>query len=90
MYLGLGAVPNGRATVTICPPCSYLWDGSCVICDDDDPHPGCEGCMNGRPEPVPWYKSDFFVAVAAATAVSIVSSLVVIKLTGIAPGLRKR
>lgn len=85
MYSGVGAITTGKSTITICPPCSYLWDGSCVPCQDNDPHPGCDDCEGGRPKPVPWYKTEFFAAVAAATVVSVVSSIIVIKLTGILP-----
>jgi len=84
MFLGFGQT-SARPVVQTCPHCSYLWDSKCVICEDGDPHPGCEGCVDGLPEPVPWYKSDFFASIVAATVVAVVSSIVVVKLTGMQP-----
>jgi hypothetical protein len=62
---------------TTCPRCSYLWEGKCIVCEDDDPHPGCEGCVGGRLPKPPWYKSDLFVGVSVAVVISVVSSLIV-------------
>jgi hypothetical protein len=73
----LGASIAAQAT---CPPCSYLWEGSCRVCETDDPHPGCEGCIDGVPRPSPWYKSDLFLAVASAVTVSVISAIIVTRI----------
>lgn len=66
-----------RTAVLSCPHCSYLVEGECVICEDDDPHPACQGCVGGRLPPLPWYKTDLFVSIMTATVVSIASAIIV-------------
>lgn len=70
----LGDAVPAQAT---CPPCSYLWEGSCKICADGDPHPGCEVCMGGKLRPPPWYKSELMLAVSSALIVSLAVALLV-------------
>lgn len=72
MYHALGF--PAQAT---CPPCSYLSEGSCLVCKDGDTHPGCAGCVGGRPAPRPWYVSDFFVAMTTAVVASVAVALIV-------------
>lgn len=62
-----------------CPPCSYLWEGSCVVCQNGDPHPGCLDCEDGKPLPDPWYKSDLVISILAGSAVAIITGLIVAK-----------
>jgi hypothetical protein len=66
--------------VTTCPPCSYLWEGKCLVCEEGDTHPGCRGCIDGQLPKPPWYKSDFFVTVTASVLVAVVSTLIVARL----------
>ncbi len=63
--------------VQTCPPCSYLWENKCMICGDGDPHPGCLGCVGGKPIPQPWYKSDIVASVIVGSAVAVITGIVV-------------
>jgi hypothetical protein len=65
-----------RTPVMSCPHCSYLVEGSCVVCPDGDPHPACEGCKNGRLPPQPWYKNDLAIAIMTSTVVAISSAII--------------
>jgi len=65
-----------RPAILTCPPCSYFVDSSCVVCADDDPHPGCAGCVGGRVPPPPWYKHDLVVNIVGSAIVTIVGSIV--------------
>lgn len=76
--LGSTAVP-AQAT---CPQCSYLWEGSCRICENGDKHPGCAGCTDGAPRRAPWYKSEFAVSVASATLVALAVAMLVPRIEG--------
>jgi hypothetical protein len=69
-----------RVAVLSCPHCSYLVEGTCVICENDDPHPACESCVDGRLPPVPWYQRDLFLAIATSTVVAISSAIIVTKI----------
>ncbi len=66
-----------RTPVMSCPHCSYLVEGSCLVCTEGNQHPACEGCVNGRLQPRPWYKHEIVLAVATATLVSIASAIIV-------------
>jgi hypothetical protein len=72
-------VASSVPVFTTCPHCSYLSEGSCIVCANGDPHPGCEDCVDGKYSPAnpPWYKSDFLRTLAASLTVSIVSMFVV-------------
>lgn len=70
----LGATLPAQAT---CPQCSYLWEGSCKVCEEGDQHPGCQGCIDGKPEPYPWYKSELVIAITTAVIVSLAVALIV-------------
>lgn len=79
--LGLAGLSLGevRPVFTTCPHCSILIEGTCHVCQEGDEHPSCAYCVDGeyRPPSPPWYKSDLFVAVAAAVVVTVASTLVV-------------
>lgn len=85
MYRSLGStsVP-AQAT---CPQCSYLWEGSCKVCVDGDPHPGCEGCVGGRLPMPPWYKSHLVLQIGSLVVASLAVALLVPRIEG---ALRKR
>lgn len=74
MYRAIGASVPAQAT---CPPCSYLWEGHCQICEAGDPHPGCDKCVDGKPEAPSWWKSDLVPAVVAGVVVSLAVALIV-------------
>lgn len=74
------ALGQTRAVITTCPHCSYLVGGTCVICEDGDPHPGCEGCVNGRLRPPPWWENELFVAISTAVVVSVATAIIVPRL----------
>jgi hypothetical protein len=77
--VGLGFGTSDVApTFTTCPHCSYLVNGSCLICEPGNPHPGCEGCIGGRPAPSPWWKHEIFLGVALGVAVSVLSAVAVV------------
>jgi hypothetical protein len=59
-----------------CPQCSYLRDGSCVVCEPGNPHPGCSRCEGGKPKADPWYRHPLFIGIVTATAVGVISSIV--------------
>ena len=90
MYYGLGQTT--RTPFMTCPNCSYLVDGTCVICGANDPHPACENCVAGhyQPPPEPWYKHDIFLAVTTATIASVMSAIAISQISGLMPGRRKR
>ena len=73
---GTGQVETRVATVS-CPDCTYLRDGSCVVCQDPEEHPSCDGCRNGQ---VVWYRRPLVISVATAVVVSIVAGIVVKKI----------
>jgi hypothetical protein len=75
---GLGAAEL-RPIFTTCPHCSYLVEGSCVVCQPGDAHPSCQDCVDGqyRPPATAWYRSQFALAVLTAVLVAVSSSLVV-------------
>jgi hypothetical protein len=82
MYYGLGRVQFGQATRQVfmsCPPCSYLVEGTCVVCDPADEHPACQHCVAGQYQPPKpsWYESELLLAVMTATVVSVASAIVV-------------
>ena len=82
MYYGLGATT--RAAFTTCPTCSYLVEGTCVICGAGDPHPACEHCVAGHYQPPgePWYQHDIVLAVTTATIASVLSALLIGRISG--------
>jgi hypothetical protein len=63
------------APITTCPHCSVLTEGSCVTCEDGNPHPSCSDCVGGvhKPPPPPWYKSEFLQSLTLSVAVAVVS-----------------
>lgn len=71
-----------RPVVTTCPHCSYLVEGSCVVCADGDPHPGCEGCIDGHyvSPRIAWYRSDLVITIASSMVVAVVSTIVAVRL----------
>ena len=69
------AIGELRPAILSCPPCSYLVDGSCMVCPDGDGHPGCAGCVGGRMAPPAWYKSDLFISVAGSLIVTIIGAM---------------
>lgn len=71
------ALGQTRTPVMTCPHCSYLVEGSCVICPNGHPHPSCEGCLDGRLPPRPWYRHELVIAITTATMVSIASAILV-------------
>lgn len=75
MYRAIGtATIPAQAT---CPACSYLSEGSCAVCANEDTHPGCKGCVDGeRPERA-WWKSDLVPAVIAGVVVSLAVAIIV-------------
>jgi len=77
MYHTAPALGQTRTPVMSCPHCSYLMEGSCVVCPDGDPHPACEDCVGGRLPPRPWYRHELVIAVTTATIVSIASAILV-------------
>jgi hypothetical protein len=68
-----GAVETRQAVVS-CPTCTYLEDGTCVVCVSPDDHPACDGCRNGQ---VIWYRRPLFVSVVMAVTVSLIAGLAV-------------
>ena len=66
--------------ITSCPACSYLVNGTCEICSNEDPHPGCIDCVDGRPAPAPWYAHPLILGVGSAVVVALAVSLVVPRL----------
>lgn len=74
MYVALGQT---RPLFTTCPHCSILKDGECVICPEGDPHPSCEGCIEGRLPPPPWYQHELVYAIGTAVAVSVASTILI-------------
>ena len=78
----LGAEPPAEKEETVpaistCPVCSYFQAGDCLVCEDGDTHPGCDGCKGGR---LRWYRSPLVVAVVTGVAVSIVAAFTLTKL----------
>ena len=78
MYPALGQT---RVAVLTCPHCSYLSGGECLICANDDPHPACEGCVDGRLPKRKWYQGDLAIAIFTATIVSVSTGIIVRQLT---------
>ncbi len=74
--------------VTSCPHCSYLVEGTCVVCDNEDPHPGCVNCVDGLPEGSPWYFHPLTLSIGSAVAVAVVVALVVPRLEKAITGRR--
>ena len=93
MYYGLGEPAEATRQVFMsCPPCSYLVEGSCVVCGAADQHPACQYCVAGiyQPPKAAWYKSEILLAVATATVVSVVSALLVTHLNRLMEARKKR
>lgn len=82
MLWGLGADQGTVAAVVSCPPCSYLVEGTCVVCAPMDPHPACRYCETGeyRPPKPPWWKNELLLAIVSATVVATASSLITVRL----------
>ena len=72
-HMGTGDVQTAAAIVT-CPACSFLSNGSCVVCQTSDEHPGCDGCRDGV---VIWYRRPLFVSVVTAVSVSLLVGVIV-------------
>ncbi len=62
-----------------CPPCSVLKDGSCDVCEDGSPHPSCKNCVAGELQ-MPWYQQELVVAVGSAVVVSVISTIIAMRL----------
>ncbi len=75
--------------VTSCPRCSYLVEGTCLICLNEDPHPGCVKCVDGLPERDPWYLHPLTLAVGSAVVISLTVALVVPRLERTITGKRR-
>ncbi len=73
-YLRATGDVDTRAAIVTCPTCTYLKDGSCVVCQTSYDHPSCSGCENGE---VVWYRKPFFVSVASAVVISLVAGVAV-------------
>jgi hypothetical protein len=63
-----------RQAVVMCPECTYLKDGNCVVCVGPEDHPACEGCRDGR---IVWYRRPLFISVATAVTVSLIAGVIV-------------
>jgi hypothetical protein len=87
---GFGAA-EVRPVFTTCPHCSYLVNGTCVVCQEGDEHPSCAYCVDGKyyPPPEPWYKSQLTVAIITAIVVAVTSSIVVGQIEGAIKRRRK-
>jgi hypothetical protein len=82
---GQEAVLTTQAEVpvfTTCPHCSYLQDGTCVVCADSDAHPGCTDCVGGQylPPKPPWWKSQFVSSLAISVTATVISMVLVVKI----------
>lgn len=75
---GLGN-PATVPVFTTCPHCSYLVEGTCVVCAEGDEHPSCEYCVGGKyyPPGEAWYRNHVFIAVATAIVVGVTSTLII-------------
>ena len=71
-----GQVETRMAVVT-CPSCTYLQDGNCVVCQNGEDHPSCDGCRDGE---VIWYRRPLFVSVVTAVVVSLAAGVIVKKI----------
>jgi len=63
-----------RVAIVSCPDCTYLQDGSCVVCQDPDAHPSCDGCRDGK---VVWYRRPLVLSIGTAVVVSVLAGIVV-------------
>lgn len=66
--------------ITTCPHCSRLVDGTCVVCEDGETHPSCHDCISGRLTP-PLWRNEFLITIATTVVVTVLSGLIVAKLT---------
>jgi len=73
-YLRATGEVETRPAVVTCPTCTYLRDGSCVVCATSYDHPSCSGCRDGE---VVWYRRPFFVSVASAVVISLIAGVAV-------------
>lgn len=73
-----GELTEPRMAVVSCPACSYFRDGSCVVCEDDSEHPACDGCAGGT---LVWYRSPVIAAVGSAVVVSIITTMILSRLS---------
>lgn len=71
-------LPQEQIVPTACPECSYLEGGTCHWCENNDPRPGCEGCVDHKRPPPPWYKrSELVVPMAVAVTTAVVSAVAI-------------
>ncbi len=73
--LGRIALGQSQPAVMTCPHCSYLWEGSCRICEDGDPHPGCVDCVGGQLPRAPWYMNELLFSIGTAVVVAVAVSV---------------
>jgi len=64
--------------IVSCPACSYFRDGSCVVCEEDSEHPACADCTGGA---LVWYRSPVIAAVGSAVVVSIITTMILSRLS---------
>lgn len=63
-----------RLAVVACPECTFLSEGNCVVCQDPEDHPSCDGCRDGQ---VIWYRRPLVLSVATAVVVSLLAGVIV-------------
>jgi hypothetical protein len=64
------------AFLGVCPQCSYLKNGSCILCEPGSKHPSCTDCVDGKPPGEPWWKrSEIIVPIAVAAISSATAAL---------------
>jgi len=74
VYRSLGAT---QPVFMSCPVCSYLVEGTCVVCQDPAEHPGCQYCEDGeyKPPKPSWYRSEIAGAIITGTIVVVTASV---------------
>ena len=84
MYRSVGAalpeiVPSPTTVLAVCPQCSRLEAGTCVICQPNEKHPSCTGCVDGQPPASPWWQSQIATTVGALVVASVLTAVVMSK-----------